>query len=169
MNIKNFSRYKYITLFIMFFLVYGIMEVLFRALLGQMAQTSYFTFNGFTSLWMCLVGGIIGIIYGLIDSIKNSNKLSLFIKCLIMTVIIFGIEYLSGYILNIIFKLDVWNYYNMPLNINGQITFVFAPIWYFISVFGFWLIDFIKWCMFDEITDINNILIYYKKAIIIWK
>ena len=53
-------------------------------------------------------------------------------------------EFIAGTILNIVLGLNVWDYSNLPLNILGQICLPFSIIWYFLSIIGICLDDFLE-------------------------
>lgn len=68
----------------------------------------------------------------------------------ISSVLITLIEFISGCIINIRFNLNVWDYSNMPFNILGQICIPFMILWFFLSVLGIILDDYLRYWFFDE-------------------
>ena len=62
---------------------------------------------------------------------------------------IFVIEFLSGLILNRGLGLNLWDYSHLPLNIMGQITLLFAPIWLIIVPFAIFLDDQLRYVLFN--------------------
>lgn len=91
---------------------YGIIEILFR---------------GYTHWSMLLTGGVCFFLFYMINYTLPSN--SLIMRCIIATLIITSFEFLVGYIVNIVFNLNVWNYSDMPYNVKGQICLGFSTIW----------------------------------------
>jgi uncharacterized membrane protein len=91
---------------------YGIIEILFR---------------GYTHWSMLLTGGACFFLFYMINYTLPSN--SLVVKCIIATIIITTFEFIVGYIVNIVFNLNVWDYSNMPYNVKGQICLGFSTIW----------------------------------------
>lgn len=96
---------------------YGIMEILFR---------------GYTHWSMLVTGGICFFIFYLINfSLETHNLL---IRCVFSTLIITTLEFIVGYIVNIVLKWNVWDYSNMPYNIKGQICLGFSGIWLILGI-----------------------------------
>lgn len=125
---------KYIMLFIIGGLIYTTLEIIFR---------------GYTHWAMGVVGGFCFILLGLINEMLPwSTPLAL--QMLIGSIIITFIEFVSGCILNIWLKLNIWDYSNLPFNILGQICLPFSILWYFISAIGIVIDDYIRYIYFDE-------------------
>ena len=61
-----------------------------------------------------------------------------------------AIEFLSGYILNIVLGLGIWDYSNMPFNIIGQICLPFTVAWYILSLLAIVLDDHLRYWIFGE-------------------
>lgn len=57
---------------------------------------------------------------------------------------------MAGLILNVWLGLNMWDYSNMPGNILGQICPQFTLLWFFLSAFGIFLDDLIRWLLFGE-------------------
>ncbi len=55
-------------------------------------------------------------------------------KSLLCALTVTAVELTFGIILNLILKLDVWDYTNIPLNFLGQICLPFTLVW---GVLGF--------------------------------
>ena len=60
------------------------------------------------------------------------------------------IEFDFGLILNVWLELGMWDYSDLPGNIMGQICPQFAVLWFFLSAFGIFLDDLIRWVLFGE-------------------
>ena len=71
-------------------------------------------------------------------------------QCAIGAVIVTAIEFVSGCVINLWLKWDVWDYSDMPLNIMGQICLPFTILWFFLSLIAIVLDDFIRWKFFGE-------------------
>lgn len=111
---------KYIILFLIGGIGYGIIEVLFR---------------GYTHWSMIITGGAAFLSLYIINNALNDT--SIFIKALLGMVVITSLEFSVGIIVNKIFYLVVWDYTNMPGNILGQISLQFSACWYGLSVVAF--------------------------------
>lgn len=98
---------------------------------------------------MFVVGGICFIACGLINEVLNWET-PLVLQGLIGATLITLIEFISGYILNIIFKLNIWDYSHLPLAIMGQICLPFSLIWFFLGLIAIILDDYIRYKLFNE-------------------
>ncbi len=97
---------------------YIFIEMMWR---GQSHYTMFFT------------GGLcFFVLYKIYDRYK---KLKFFQKYLIGATVITFIEFLAGYIVNILFGMKVWNYSTLPFNILGQICLLYSFLWGFLGVF----------------------------------
>ena len=62
------------------------------------------------------------------------KDLALFTKCVIGTGVITTLEFVTGCIVNLWLKMDVWDYSQLSLNVLGQICPLYSLIWGFISI-----------------------------------
>lgn len=125
---------KYLFLFCVGGLLYMSIEMLYR---------------GHTHWTMGILGGVSFISIGLINEVLSWDT-PLAIQALIGSIMITLYEFIAGTILNIVLGLNVWDYSNLPLNILGQICLSFSIIWYFLSIVGICLDDFLRWKFFGE-------------------
>jgi uncharacterized membrane protein len=126
--------FKYLSLFIIGGTIYYSMETLFR---------------GYSHYSMIILGGICFISCGLLNEFLNWNT-PLILQGILGSVIITLLEFLTGVLVNIVLKLDVWDYSNMPLNIMGQVCLPFSLLWVIIAICAIILDDYIRYCFFDE-------------------
>lgn len=104
---------------------YGIIEVLFR---------------GFTHWTMLITGGICFVaLYRINIKLKG-----FFSKCAAGTAAITGIEFAAGLLVNKAFKMNVWDYSNLPFNLMGQISLVFSGLWFLLCIPVMPLCEFIR-------------------------
>lgn len=89
---------------------------------------------------MLLAGGICFVSMLFIDRMK----INFVLKCIISAVVITSVEFIFGYIFNIVLKYDVWDYSAEPFNFLGQICLKFFLIWCFLSAGGILLSRLIK-------------------------
>lgn len=109
---------KRLTLFFTGGLIYPTLEIICR---------------GRTDFSMALAGGAC---LCLIDSVCN-NKLRampLSVKCFAGSSIITAVEFGTGIIVNLVLKLNVWDYSQMPMNILGQVCMPFSLLWCLITI-----------------------------------
>ena len=123
---KNFILKEFI-IFLIFGFIYCMLEILFR---------------GYTFISMYFLGGICGVLIGLIND--KTPDMPIFYQCLLGSIIVTVIEFISGYILNIKLGLHIWDYSNLPYNYKGQICLMFSCIWFFLSIPVIYLDDFLK-------------------------
>jgi uncharacterized membrane protein len=124
------------------------------SILGFVMGMIYFTAEGFwrgwTNIAMLFVGGLCCVLIGLLDEFPKQYKLKIWQQCILGTLIILTIEFVSGVILNIWLKLHIWDYSNTWGNIKGQICVPYAILWFILTPFVIWLDDFLRWKMFGE-------------------
>ncbi|MBP3413800.1 MAG: hypothetical protein J6L81_01195 [Clostridia bacterium] len=56
------------------------------------------------------------------------------IKCCLGGMLITGVEFLTGCIVNLVLGLNVWDYSNTPLNILGQVCPLYTIFWILLSL-----------------------------------
>ena len=96
--------------------IYGVIEVLWR---------------GYTHFSMIIAGGTcFSIFYKINEKFKKLSKIA---KCFIGCSIITCVEFIFGIIFNVILKMGVWDYSDMPFNILGQICPLFSFFWFILS------------------------------------
>jgi uncharacterized membrane protein len=157
---KKIHWSRYATIFVLAGIIYVFMEVAFTALIfkmrGYSSCISYFAFMGCTSVYMFFIGGLLGLLLGGINEIKFLRRhLNMFFQALTGAVLITAVEFISGYILNIIFKFNLWSYSDIaingvPLNVEGQICLPFTVIWFFIAPVAFWFDDTVRALVYHE-------------------
>ncbi|MBQ7901656.1 MAG: hypothetical protein IJ365_06815 [Clostridia bacterium] len=101
----------YLTLFMIGGAAYNILEYIWR---------------GYSHWTMAIDGGIclIGIF-----AICTKSDINFIYKVLASSLLITTVEFISGLIINKAFKLNVWDYSNVPYNIMGQICPRYSILW----------------------------------------
>ena len=130
MKIKNYLINE-IILLIIFGISYCGIEILYR---------------GRTHISMLFVGGLCAVLIGMINEI--TPKMNIILQMFIGAVIVTIIEFFSGYIINIILGLNVWDYSNLMFNYKGQISLIFTIIWFFLSASVIYLDDKLRKILF---------------------
>jgi hypothetical protein len=96
------EKMNYIIVFTSFGILYLILEVVYNAItdkkINQMLDKSKYSAMGYTSLWMGIVGGKVGLLIDIFHHIPGINQLPMLFLCLIAAIIITGIELGCGYI-----------------------------------------------------------------------
>ena len=108
---------KYSLLFLIGAVGYGAIEVIWR---------------GFTHWSMMIAGGLCFIIFSLVA--EKFEKRNILIKASICALGVTAVEFLFGVLFNLVLKMNVWDYSNMPLNILGQICPLFTVLWAGIAI-----------------------------------
>lgn len=98
---------------------------------------------------MFLLGGLCFIIIGALNE-HLPWEMSIIKQSLIGSAIITGLEFIFGFILNIVLKLQVWDYSHLPLNILGQICLPFSLAWIGLSIVAIVIDDYLRWKLFNE-------------------
>ncbi|WMJ81895.1 hypothetical protein RBU49_06515 [Clostridium sp. MB40-C1] len=111
------------------FIIYGLLgacgEVLWNGIGSMMRGDLKLT--GWTSMWMILIYGLAIFLEPIHDRIRH---LSFLIRGGVYTVLIFMVEFFSGFLLREILGVCPWNYVNKPLSFYGLITLTYTPVWF---------------------------------------
>lgn len=132
------SKLKYLLKEFILFLIGGGIYYLFEIL-----------WRGYSHWTMFILGGICFVIIGLLNEQYDYN-MSLVEQMFSSMIIITTLEFISGVILNIILKMNIWDYSNMPFNLFGQICIPFMIIWFFLSPIAIVVDDYIRYFIFKE-------------------
>lgn len=105
--------------------------------------------RGYSHWTMGVLAGLIFISIGLLNEIWSWDT-SIIIQILVGTIIATIGEFITGCIVNLWFKWDVWDYSDMWGNIFGQICPAFIALWIPISLLSIVIDDVIRWKFFNE-------------------
>jgi uncharacterized membrane protein len=105
--------------------------------------------RGYSHFSMFILGGICFICLGLINEIFEWST-PLWKQALIGATIITILEFITGCIVNLWFKWNVWDYSDLPFNVLGQVCLPFFAIWIFISILGIVMDDYLRYIIFHE-------------------
>lgn len=133
------SIIKNALLFIIGGFLYISIEILWR----------FLTNGTHTHFAMFIIGGIVFLILGGLNDWLTWD-MTLLCQCVIGTVVVLVIEFISGYMLNIRLGLGVWDYSKMPMNLLGQICPQFALAWFILSGVGIIVDDWLRYLLFHE-------------------
>jgi len=98
---------------------------------------------------MMIAGGLsLCGIYGINKHFCKNNKVGKYALC---SILITTIELLIGIIVNIIFKMNVWDYSSRKYNLFGQICPLYTFFWFVLSVPAVYLCDLIKGILFENV------------------
>ena len=127
-------RRKYIALGITGGLLYVLIEMVWR---------------GYSHWAMFALGGLCFLVLGLINEVL-SWEMSLWQQMLLGACIITVLEFLTGCIVNLWLRWDVWDYSGMPGNILGQICPQYFLLWLPVSLVGIILDDWLRFWWWGE-------------------
>ena len=68
------------------------------------------------------------------DLYKRFSKMNMLQKCISGSAIITALEYCCGCVVNLKFRLNVWDYSNCRLNLKGQICPFYSTLWAFLCI-----------------------------------
>ena len=122
--------FKYISIYVFSGVLYTTIELLFR-------QRSDIT--------MFFLAGICGLILTGLNNIYT-YELDFSIQVILSTFCITLGEYIFGVLFNSDYH--IWDYRNLPFNINGYVCLYFSLAWLVIATFGIPLLDYIEWKVF---------------------
>jgi uncharacterized membrane protein len=88
---------------------------------------------GVTYLWMFPIYGLAVFMEPLQDKMI---EIPWYIRGIFYTGVIFGIEYLTGWALDMVLGSCPWDYrYQTPYHLHGYIRFDYAPVWFIVGLF----------------------------------
>lgn len=120
--------------------------------------------RGWTNISMLVVGGLCAFLIGRLNERETFCKLKMWQQCLIGTIITLCIEFISGLILNLWLKLNIWDYSNTWGNVMGQICLPYAILWFALMPFCIYVDDYLRYKLFQEIKPLG-ILQNYKNLV----
>jgi uncharacterized membrane protein len=136
---------KDLTIFTLMGICYVFIEIAFSSIVSLKPALI-----GQSSLWMFLVGGLLGLTLGKMNEIKTTRNLMYPFNILAGAAMITLNELISGIILNIWLGFDIWDYSSVTYNFLGQIDLVHSLCWIALTPFVFWVDDVMKHYMFEE-------------------
>lgn len=88
--------------------------------------------RGHTHWSMYLTGGLCFYVIERLNRTILVGK-ALWSKCAAGAVVITGIEFSVGCVVNLWLGLGVWDYTRLPMNLLGQISLMYSSLWYILS------------------------------------
>lgn len=77
-------------------------------------------------------------------------KMSFISQMVLSALIITALEFITGLIVNIWLKMDIWDYSQLPYNFMGQICLLYSIFWFLVSSVAIVLDDFLRYKIFNE-------------------
>lgn len=133
--------FKWVTIFMTGGMIYYFMEIITR---------------GYSHYSMIVCGGFATLLCGGLNQVFN--EMSILAQMILSSVIISELEFVTGYVVNIILRYDVWDYSNLPFNLMGQICVQYSVLWMFLSVFIIFVDDYIRCRLFGEERPVYHLI-----------
>lgn len=109
---------------------------------GFLYMTIELFWRGRSHASMAIAGGAaFTLLYGIFS---RYPALPLTARCLIGSVLITAIEFITGAVVNVRLGLRVWDYSAVPMNLYGQICLRYSVLWFLLTVPASILIDVIR-------------------------
>ncbi len=131
---KRLQIEKHIILFVIGGMAYFFLEVAVR---------------GYSHYTMFLCGGACFVCCGLLNE-NVKIKMSFVSQMVLSAVIITILEFITGLIVNVWLKMDIWDYSHLPYNFMGQICLLYSVLWFFVSSAAIVMDDFLRYKLFQE-------------------
>lgn len=121
--------------------------------LGCLGGTVYclieILWRGYTHWTMGMLSAICFIYAGLQNEFILWSK-PLWKQMLQVTIFVTVAEFLTGCIVNVWLKWDVWDYSNIPFNLLGQICLPYCILWFGLSLIAIVVDDYVRYWFFNE-------------------
>ena len=124
-------------------------EIILGVVGGMLYITTELIWRGYSHWTMFVVGGICFVCLGWINEFISWN-MPLWMQILIGTAVITVLEFVSGCIVNLWLKWDVWDYSKVPFNILGQICIPYILLWIPLTLIGIVFDDYLRFWIFKE-------------------
>lgn len=105
---------------------------------------------------MILCGGLATVLCGGLNQMFKG--IGLLPQMVLSAVIISELEFLTGYVFNILLGYHVWSYEKLPYNLMGQICLEYSALWLFLSLAIIFVDDYIRCGLFGEEKPVYRLL-----------
>lgn len=109
-------------------------------------------YRGYSHWSMFILGGVCGILVGLLNEYKFGWDTILEAQIGVGLGIVLTLEYLTGLFLHRVLDIypPVWDYSDLPMNLDGQISLAFAPIFIIPIVLAILVDDYYRYFVMGE-------------------
>jgi hypothetical protein len=116
--------------------------------------SSYFSleilWRGRSHISMFIAGGLCFLIIGFINDYCFKNSVRPVLQVLASAASITAVEFISGVILNLHLKMNVWDYSGLPFNALGQVCLYYFLLWIPVSIAAIELDNVLKFLLFGR-------------------
>lgn len=116
--------------------------------------------GGYANIVMLPIGGLCGVCVGMINQLPCFYRAKILTQCIISTLVILLIEFVSGCVLNIWLDLGIWDYSDKAFNVLGQICLPYGVLWFLLSPVAIWLEDMLRYTFWREGRPYTLLSIY---------
>jgi uncharacterized membrane protein len=106
-------------------------------------------YRGYSHWSMFVLGGICGLAIGFLNEHKLKYEMPLWKQVLYGELIVLPLEFLTGCIVNLWLGWNIWDYSNLPFNILGQTSLLFAFLFIPVILLGIFIDDYYRWIIMD--------------------
>lgn len=110
--------------------------------------------RGRTHWTMFLLGGACFVVVGLLNEHQYKWNQSLLFQSFVGALLITAMEFLTGCIVNLWLKWQVWDYSNLPFNLLGQVCIYFFLLWIPMAAICIVLDDWVRYFLYLELNKI---------------
>ncbi|WP_058952890.1 putative ABC transporter permease [Clostridium tyrobutyricum] len=125
-------------------------DLILIATMGAIYMVLEGVWRGWTHISMLVVGGLAAFFIGRLNEYSKFYDKKMWQECLIGTVIILVLEFISGMVLNVWLKLGIWDYSNTWGNLYGQICIPYAVLWFLLVPLNVFVDDYLRYRLFGE-------------------
>jgi len=108
------------------------------------------TNGGWGNIAMAPIGGLCGVLIGMMNENTKFARKKMIVQAVYGAALLVLIEFICGYIMNIVLGMNVWDYSALPFNFMGQISLRFAILWFLFTPFIIWFDDFLRHRLWNE-------------------
>ncbi len=123
----------WINCFFVYSVLGNLLELLFAYMIGAKAESG-FLYGPWTPIYGIAAIIIILISEKLFKNLHMNRLIETIIVCFILTIILTGLEWLGGVLIEICFGYSFWDYTNMKFNLGKYVCLEFALLWSFMSI-----------------------------------
>lgn len=125
-------------------------DLLLIFIMGALYMVLEGLWRGWTHISMLVVGGLAAFFIGRLNQHPKFYDRKMWQECVIGTLIILILEFISGMILNVWLGLGIWDYSGEPFNLYGQICLPYALIWFLLVPACVYIDDYLRYKFFGE-------------------
>ena len=95
--------------------------------------------RGSSHISMFFAGGLSAALIFTACSRFPLKKCPWFVQCLFGSIVITGVEFCTGAVMNLWLRENIWDYSALPFNVLGQICLPFSAIWFVLTLPVLWV------------------------------